>query len=152
MKVLKDLIDAAHPYHVLVFMPFKNMLLPLQNDLHKEFGEVEHIDQKVSAGKRAELFNRFKHGTLRILIAIPSCMAHGLNLQYQCSTVIWWAPINRYDTYEQACGRVIRKGQTKKQLIMHLQGSPVERKMYAKLKNKENAQGILLDIIKQGVI
>ena len=147
---MKELINAAHPYHVLVFMPFKNMLVPLEKELLKEFSTVEHIDQNVSTKKRSELFTRFQHGDLQVLVAIPSCMAHGLNLQYQCSTVVWWAPINRFDVYEQANGRIIRSGQKRKQLIMHLQGTPAERKQYAALKHKENNQATLLDVIKQG--
>ena len=145
LRVLKEIIDASHPSHVLIFAPYRNILKYITDELNNIFGQkgyscagvgaAEFIDSNVPEKKRSEIYTDFTRGWLRFLVAIPSCMSHGLNLQAKCNVIIWWTPlIGRFDIYEQACGRIVRTGQTEKTLIAHLQSSLVERELYAKLK------------------
>ena len=75
-------------------------------------------------------------------------MAHGLTLTAS-NTICWWGPVDDYEIYEQAIGRITRPGQKRMQYIKHLICSPVEKAVYKRLKNKESMQGILLDMIKK---
>lgn len=151
LKVLRQIIDASNPGHVLIFAPYRNILGPLVQELNLSYGygTAVFIDSMTPLNRRTELYQNFNKGDLRFIVAIPSCMAHGLNLQHKCSVVVWWSPIVRYDHYEQACGRVIRAGQANKTLIVHLQSAPVEREIYRKLAKKEKMQGILLKILEE---
>ena len=82
-----------------------------------------------------------------VLVAIPSTMSHGLSLT-AANTIVFYAPITSNDVYEQACARVRRPGQKHAQLIVNIEGTPVERKMYDRLQRKSRMQGILLDLVR----
>ena len=75
-------------------------------------------------------------------------MAHALTL-VSANTIIWYIPTNNPNEYTQANGRITRPGQTRSTFIVHLEGSEVERRMYKKLKDKEQIQGTLLELIKE---
>jgi hypothetical protein len=53
------------------------------------------------------------------------------------------------ETYLQANARVHRAGQKNKVTIMHLQGSPVERKLYKMLSGKVDIHEKLVDLYKE---
>ena len=74
-------------------------------------------------------------------------MSHGLTLT-AASTVIWFAPVTSNEVYQQANARITRPGQKHNQLIVNIEGSLVERKVYTRLKAKQSMQGALLDIIR----
>jgi SNF2 family DNA or RNA helicase len=74
-------------------------------------------------------------------------MSHGLTLT-AATTIVWYAPVHSNDTYEQACARVRRPGQTRTTVIVHIAASEVERRIYERLKTKQKMQGLLLDMMK----
>ena len=95
---------------------------------------------------RNRIFADFQSGAgARVLVAHPGCMSHGLTLT-AASTVVWWTPTVSLETYEQANGRITRPGQLNKTLIVHLCGSPVERKIYNMLEKKGDIQAALLEM------
>ena len=73
-------------------------------------------------------------------------MSHGLTLT-EADTAIWYLPTTSPETYEQACGRITRGGQTRHQHIIHMISAPVEAKIYKRLKDKEKLQGLLLELL-----
>ena len=75
-------------------------------------------------------------------------MSHGLTL-VEANTIVWFAPTASNDTYQQACARVRRPGQTRTTVIVHLCGSAIERRAYARLEKKQKMQGALLDLFKE---
>jgi SNF2 family DNA or RNA helicase len=75
-------------------------------------------------------------------------MSHGLTLT-QANMIIWYAPVTSNDIYTQANGRITRPGQLNKQFIIHIEGTEIERKIFSRLKSKQNMQGILLDSVQQ---
>jgi SNF2 family DNA or RNA helicase len=76
-------------------------------------------------------------------------MSHGLTLT-AANTIVWFAPINSNDIYQQANARIERPGQKLNTLVVHIEGSDLERKMYSRLMNKGAAQGALLDLFEEG--
>jgi SNF2 family DNA or RNA helicase len=75
-------------------------------------------------------------------------MSHGLTLT-EASTIIWYAPIDSNDEYEQACGRITRPGQHYTANIINLAGSAVERRMYKRLVERQKVQGALLEMVER---
>ena len=61
---------------------------------------------------------------------------------------MWFAPINSLETYEQANARIVRPGQKRNTLIVNIEASAMERKMYDRLKHKGKMQGLLLELLK----
>lgn len=95
---------------------------------------------------RDDIFNSFQDSSGKsLLIAHPQCMAHGLTLT-AANTIVWFTPTTSLEIYEQANARITRPGQTRKSLIIHLTGSPIERKLYSRLRQKSRLQGALLDM------
>ena len=137
--------------HLLVSVPFKNIVRYLFTELSKLFKVGVITGSTTSEKQRAELIHQFNYKDLDVLIATPGSIPHGVNLQHNCNTTVWWGPINRYDHYEQFNGRTDRKGQKNKVLLIHYESAPVQRDMYRKLKHKESAQGILLQLLEETV-
>jgi len=103
----------------------------------------------VAAPRRAEIIKEFQtEDDPRILIMIPQATAHGITLT-RANQVVWWGPVSSTEIYLQANSRAHRAGQTNKVTITHLQGSPVERRLYAMLQNKIDLHMDLVELYKQ---
>lgn len=129
----------------IIFTPFIHSIKMVEKHLKKSFS-VATVHGGTSAKKRAEIFSDFQTGDLEVLLAHPQCMAHGVTLTAACN-IVWFAPIDNYEIYEQANARVRRAGQTQHQNITHLQCSDIERRVYDRLKTKEKTQGVLLELL-----
>jgi len=148
MSVLKEVIEESS-HKVLVFVPFRHTIEILYEELRKDGHTVEVIHGGVSAGRRTDIFKRFQEtDDPRILVIQPQAASHGVTL-HAANTVVWWAPITSYETYAQANARVHRAGQKNKCLVVKLQGSPVEAKLYKALSNKEEDQFSLMELYKE---
>ncbi|MCP4088698.1 MAG: SWF/SNF helicase family protein [Gammaproteobacteria bacterium] len=134
---------------LIIFVPFKHSITVLTEWIESKHSNHSYgvVNGDVSRNQRDEIFKSFQDGTLDVIIAHPKAMAHGLTLT-AANTITWWGPIDDYEVYEQANGRITRPGQKRKQYIKHLICSPVEKAVYARLKKKESMQGILLDLIR----
>ena len=73
-----------------------------------------------------------------VLNAHPECMSHGLTLT-AADTIIWFGPMTKLETYEQANARITRVGQTHKQQVIKLVATPAERMLYKRLANEGHA-------------
>jgi len=147
LNAVKEVVDDAGS-KVIVFVPFVSAVKLLSAFLTDSKIGNEMIYGGVSKSSRDRIFHEFQTDpTLRVLVAQPAAMSHGLTLT-EASTVVWYAPIVSNDIFEQANGRITRPGQTQKQFIVMLEGAPVERRIYARLRNKQKVQGVLLDLVK----
>ena len=137
---------------------FKHILAWLHKKISAKYS-TEYISGDVAASKRTGIFSAFQKGDLQVLLAHPKCMAHGINLTAG-HTIVWWAPINDFEIYDQANARVRRPGQKCHQNIIHLTGTytkkgkttmTIEDRLYKRLKQKDKIQGLLLDLLKTKV-
>ena len=134
MSVLEEVIDEAS-HKVLVFVPFRHAIDIITEHLKKRYA-VDTIHGGVSAGKRTQIFERFqKEKDPRVLIIQPQAASHGVTL-HAADTIVYWSPVMSVETYLQANARVHRAGQKNATTVIHLQGSPVERKLYKMLQDK----------------
>jgi SNF2 family DNA or RNA helicase len=145
---VKALVDAvtAGDRKVLVFVPFKHALAGISAALTEE--KIEHavVDGDTPATERARVFNLFQNTSkFHALVAHPQCLAHGITLT-AADTVIWFAPVTSLEIYDQANARIRRVGQKHKQLILHLQSTAIERKVYKLLRNKQQVQQKFLEL------
>lgn len=143
---LREIISGTES-QVLVFAPFKSAQARLVR-VCKEFGDVAVINGDVSGSARRSIFDRFNAGALRVIVAHPKAMAHGLTLVDHCNVIVWYAPVDDYEIFEQANGRITRPGQKHKQYVLSLTSSEIEESIYRRLRNKERVQGALLDMIR----
>jgi SNF2 family DNA or RNA helicase len=149
---LDEVLSIVHESETktLVFVPFVSAIAMVLEFLRKAGVSAEAIYGDVSKAERDRIFGLFQHtNDVQVIVAQPGAMAHGLTL-VSASTIVWYAPTTRPDHYEQANGRITRPGQKHNTLIVHIEGSPIEKKMYDRLKTKASMQGILLNMIREG--
>lgn len=141
----KDIIDEAGG-KVIVFVPYTGALEHVAKELKKHFS-VEVVHGGTSAAERNRIFTDFQNSPdPRVIVANAGTMSHGLTLT-AANTVIWFAPPNSNEIYNQANARITRPGQKLNQLIAHIEGTDTERKIYERLEKKTSLQGVLLDMI-----
>jgi SNF2 family DNA or RNA helicase len=150
INVLKEVIDQTDS-KVLVFVPFRHSMAMLQEKLTADGYAVEVIHGGVAATARADIIKRFQsEDTPKVLLLNPQATAHGITLT-RADQIVWWGPIASTEMYLQANDRAHRPGQTKNVTITHLQGSPVERRMYTMLQNKIDLHQSLIDLYRQEI-
>lgn len=151
IDALLDAIDATDR-KVLVFAPFKHALAGISEALTKAGIEHATVDGDTPQGQRAQIFNLFQNtGKYRVLLAHPQCLAHGITLT-AADTIIWFAPVTSLEIYDQANHRIRRVGQKHKQLVLHLQSTAVEKKIYKMLQGKQKVQNALLKLFEEGTV
>jgi len=84
------------------------------------------------------------------LVIQPQAAAHGVTLT-AANVVIWYSPVTSVETYLQANARVHRKGQVNPVTVVHVQGSPVEDKLYKMLENKLDTHNKLVDLYRNEI-
>lgn len=147
IALTKELIEQSGSKSI-VFVPLTGALEHVAAELRKDFS-VEIVHGKTSSAERRRIFTAFQNDDdPQVIVANAGAMAHGLTLT-AASTIIWFAPPNSNDTYNQANARITRPGQLCTQLIAHIEGTITERRMYDRLREKTSLQGILLDMIQE---
>jgi SNF2 family DNA or RNA helicase len=132
---------------VIVFVPYVSSVNMVAEELAKEF-TVEVIHGGVKKDERDRIFGAFqKSKDPKVLVAQPAAMSHGLTLT-SASTIVWYSCVTSNEVFEQANGRINRPGQKMKNFIIMLEGTPVEKRIYQRLRTKQKMQGALLDEVK----
>jgi SNF2 family DNA or RNA helicase len=145
IQAMLDILAGARA-KVIVFVPYTHALQGVADEVDKAGFSVAVVDGSVSKAQRDTIFNQFQNtGDPRVIVAHPACMSHGLTLT-AADTIIWFGPTDSLETFEQANARITRVGQHRKQLVVLLEGTPVERKAYRRLRDKKAMQGLLLEL------
>lgn len=148
LEALTEIIDEAEA-KVIVFVSYKHSaryVLEYLEGLKSYRGKLAFVTGDTNKKQRDMIFSDFqKPGGARILVAHPQCMAHGLNLT-AANVIVWYTLPMSTDIYIQACARITRAGQTRKQLVIHMVGSAVEKKVYRRLATNTSMQGALLEM------
>jgi SNF2 family DNA or RNA helicase len=146
-KVLKEVIDETSQ-KVLIFVPFRHTIDILISKLRKDGVTAEIIRGDVSAPKRTEIFKTFQTQVdPKVLVIQPQSAAHGVTLT-AADTVVWWGPTSSLETYAQANARVHRSGQKHPCTVVQLQGSAIEKRVYALLDNRIDVHTKMIDLYK----
>lgn len=148
VKRVEALVDAIESTDrkVLVFVPYIHALDGISQALNKE--KIDHavVSGDTPSKLRNQIFNLFQNTTkLKALVAHPQCVAHGITLT-AADTVVWFGPITSLEIYDQANHRIKRVGQKHKQQIIHLQSTPIEKKVYNMLRAKQDVQKSFLQM------
>jgi SNF2 family DNA or RNA helicase len=145
LAALNEVIDETNQ-KILIFVPFRHTIELVNKHLVKQGYGCEIINGDVSANERRNIFNRFQNfDDPRVLIIQPQSASHGVTLT-KADTVVFWSPVSSVEAYLQCIARIDRVGQKNKMTVVHLQGSEVERKMYAMLQGKVDAHTSLVDL------
>lgn len=145
LQLLEELIE-ENDEKVIVMVPFTGALRAVERELSKRW-TCAVVDGSVSFPTRNKIFKDFQDApNPHVMIAHPECMAHGLELT-RASLVIWYAPHNNNDQYEQANARIDGSGQKVKMDIARMYATKQEKRIYDNLQGKGNWQQLLLDLV-----
>jgi SNF2 family DNA or RNA helicase len=147
MTALLEVIEEAS-HKVIVFAPFRHAIEIIAEELKVNKIPCEVIHGGVNVNKRTEVFAKFQsEKDPQVLVIQPQAAAHGVTL-HAANVVVWWGPITSTETYLQANARVHRAGQRNPCTVVHIQGSPVEKRIYAMLSEKVDIHTRLIDLYK----
>jgi SNF2 family DNA or RNA helicase len=148
LSALMEVLEETE-HKVVVFVPYRHTIQLVSEHLTKEGISNEIINGDVPAKERSNIINRFQMATNpRILVIQPQAASHGITLT-AANVIVFWSPVMSVETYLQCVARIDRVGQVNKMTVVHLQGSEVERKMYAMLQGKVTSHEKLVDLYKQ---
>jgi hypothetical protein len=83
--------------------------------------EVKRIVDDLGAVEfSTELLADWNNGKIKILVANPKSISHGLNMQHGGSTIVWYGPTYSRETYDQFNARLARTGQKHETTIYRL--------------------------------
>ncbi len=146
LDLVREIIEEADA-KVLVFVPLTGALEMLADELKKRF-TVEVVHGETSRAERDRIFGAFqKRADPHVLVANPATLSHGLTLT-AANVIVWYGPTTSNEIWNQANARIVRPGQTRTTLIVNIESTAVEKKMFARLRNKTSMQGALLDMLK----
>jgi SNF2 family DNA or RNA helicase len=150
LRVLSEIVEQSEG-KVIVFVPFTGALNMVADHLRTKY-TVAIVNGEVKKTDRDEIFGCFqKRYDPHVIVAQPGTMSHGLTLT-AATTIVWYGLCHSHETFAQANARVRRPGQTRATVIAALTGSPVERRILDRLRNRESTQGLLLDMVKEGLL
>jgi len=136
-------------HKVIVFVPFRHTIEIVSKYLTEQGIDNQVIQGDVSATQRANIINQFQTmENPRVLVIQPQSASHGVTLT-AANTVVFWSPVMSVETYLQCIARMDRVGQKNKMTVVHLQGSEVEKKMYAMLQGKVDLHTKLVDLYRE---
>lgn len=149
MAVLHEVVEQAVG-KFLIFAPLTSVVNLLARELKKY--DVAVVNGDVSQKERSKIFGEFQQeGGLRGIVADPGTMAHGLDL-WMARTVIWYAPTDKAELYDQANHRAMRPGQKFPVNVVQIVSNPLDREIFRRLENNLSLQGTLLTMIKNGAL
>jgi len=134
---------------ILVFVPYRHTIQFVSEFLSNNNITNELIHGDVSASDRGHIINKFQSSDEpRVLIIQPQSASHGVTLT-RANVVVFWSPVMSVEVYLQCIARMDRVGQKNKMTVVHLQGSDVEKRMYAMLRGKVDAHTKLVDLYRE---
>ena len=147
LNAFKEVLDET-VNKVVVFVPYLHTIQTVADFLKAQGVSSEIIHGGVTAKNRADIINRFQNSVdPRVLVIQPQAASHGVTLT-AADTVVFWSPVMSVETYLQCIARIDRVGQRHKMTVVHLQGSDIERKVYAMLQGKVDSHQKLVDLYK----
>lgn len=145
LAVLREVVEESS-HKVLVFVPYRHAIEVVADDLKKHGYSTAVIHGGVSASNRSAIFERFQTtDSPQVLVIQPQAASHGVTL-HAANTIVYWSPVMSVETYLQCNARVHRAGQKNPSVVVHLQGSGVERRMYTMLNNKVDIHNKIIDL------
>jgi SNF2 family DNA or RNA helicase len=148
LSELEDVISETSD-KVLIFVPFKHAINVVSDFLSGRGYSNEIVNGEVPAKARTDIFRRFQsEPSPKVLIIQPQAASHGVTLT-AANTIIWFGPTTSLETYLQANARAHRQGQHNPVTVIHLQGSPAEKRIYKMLQSKLDVHSEIISLYRE---
>jgi SNF2 family DNA or RNA helicase len=146
LSVLEEILEETSR-KVIIFALFRSTISTIHTHLLKRNITAEVIHGDITPPKRADIIRRFQtEKDPRVLVMQPQATAHGITLT-AADTVVFFGPLMSVEQYIQCIARADRKGQNSdKVTVIHIQGSPIEKRMFKALEGKVTDNTLLTEM------
>ena len=146
LSVLEEVLEETDR-KVIIFALYLSVIEAISIHLTKRGIVNEQIHGGVTATKRAQIIHRFQNDPdPRVLVMQHQATAHGITLT-AADTVVFYGPLMSTEQYIQCIARADRKGQNSdKVTVIHIEGSPIEKKMFKALEGKVSDNSLLTEM------
>jgi len=151
LNVLLEVLEETSR-KVIIFAPFRHSIETISTFLQRHNVDCEVVHGDVGVNKRTDIFKRFQTTDKpRVLVIQPQAASHGVTLT-AADTVIFYEPVMSVETYLQCIARADRIGQTSTNVtVIHLQGSEIEKRMFAQLEKRVEGHDLLLSLYREEI-
>lgn len=140
IEALSEILEAAQGDPVLVFVSYRHDMQRLKEKF-KSYGP-----RTINSQKDIQDWN---DGKIKLLIAHPASIGHGLNLQDGGHIIVWFGLTWSLELYQQANARLYRQGQKMPVLIYRLIAKgTVDEAVVQALEGKNVKQNALINYLK----
>ena len=153
LDALADLVEEQSGQPLLVAVAFLSELEPIRKALRSVLPEgtvIPYLGGAVSAAEADRVVARWNAGEVPVLLAHPTSVAHGLNLQAGGHAVCWFGLTWNSEEHDQFNARVYRQGQSKPVVIHYLTAvDTVDESIAKALAEKTDVQAAVLAKLKK---
>lgn len=146
LDALADLVEEQSGSPLLVAVAFQHEVGAIREALGRD---VPYLGGGVTAKAAEEIARQWNAGELPVLLAHPTSVAHGLNLQAGGHAVCWFSLTWNLEEYAQFNARIYRQGQTKT-VIIHRLIAPrtIDERVASVLDDKSDRQRSIMEALK----
>lgn len=146
LNALEDLIEELSGAPVLVAVAFRSEVAAICQHLGQK---IPYLGGGVNPREADRIIDLWNKGKLPVLLAHPTSVAHGLNLQESGHHICWYGLTWNFEEYDQFIRRVWRQGQ-KNRVIVHqiIAEKTMDQSIGAALRHKDRQQTSLMQLVK----
>lgn len=145
-----DIVD-QNEQPVIIYTTFRSSVDILLKRFEEEGIPAAGITADTSVDQRTSIFDDIQEGKLKVMVAVAQTVAHGVTLT-NSDTIIWLTPPTSFEVYDQANGRIYRKGQTRKCTIYRIYQDYVSHALIKRLDERTSLQNTLLQILENNSV
>ena len=152
LDALRDLVEEQSGAPILVAVAFLHEVPAIRDALKSVLPEgvvIPYLGGGVGRGAADAIVGRWNTGEFPVLLAHPTSVAHGLNLQAGGHAVCWFGLTWNSEEHDQFNARVYRQGQDKPVVIHYIVAQDTVDEDIAKaLASKADIQSAILNNLK----
>lgn len=142
LQMLEEILEENPSNPVLVFYNYKSDYERINSYFRGKGVTPKTLDEP-------NAFEEWNEGKIRMLLANPASMGHGLNMQQGGHIIVWFGLTYNLEYYQQANARLYRQGQKNSVVINHLvMAGTIDEIVLANLDRKDSMQQALMDYVK----
>lgn len=150
IEALADLIEEQEGQPLLVAVGFQHEVEAIRAALGYK---VPYLGGGVSIAESNRIVDDWNAGKLPVVLAHPTSVAHGLNLQAGGNAVVFYTLTWNLEEFDQFIARVYRQGQTKPVTVHYIvAGDTIDDNVLTALRSKDRTQKALMNALKGGKV
>lgn len=149
LEALRDLIEEQAGAPLIIAVGFKHEVDRIRSYL--EDSSIPYLGGGVSTKESNRIIDDWNAGNIPVLLAHPTSVAHGLNLQAGGNSVCWYTLTWNLEEHIQLNGRVWRQGQPANVVTIHyiVAEDTIDERVLEVLTTKDTNQKNLISALKR---